>query len=299
MRCAYIILAHRLPEQLLRLVRKLNDDTASFFIHIDKRTDAKSYGRMAGPLRTYRNVYFVERRECTWGDCGILKATIHGIQQILALDNQCDYAILLTGQDYPIKSNRQIQNVLRDSANLSFLEYFALPNARWQNENGGLDRLEYWHFNFRGRRLALRKRTQFKSHALEVMWSRLAEIFPIRRPLPEGIAMFGGSAYWCLTRECIGYVNEFVQRNRAFVNFFEHVLVPDEIFFQTVILNSPYGNRTTNDNLRYIVWSNSPHPGILRKQDFHRLMNSDKLFARKFDVTFDADVLDMIDRATV
>ncbi len=80
------------------------------------------------------------------------------------------------------------------------------------------------------------------------------------------------------------------------LKFFKHVKIPEEIFFQTVLLNSSLKSRLRNDSLRYIVWSTSRHPAILRKQDFERFMETDKMFARKFDMTVDEGVLDMIDQ---
>jgi hypothetical protein len=75
------------------------------------------------------------------------------------------------------------------------------------------------------------------------------------------------------------------------------VKIPDEIFFQTVLMNSPYKNGIIYDNLRYIIWSpGSRHPATLNIRYFEDFMNSNKLFARKFDTNIDADVLDMIDR---
>jgi Core-2/I-Branching enzyme len=76
------------------------------------------------------------------------------------------------------------------------------------------------------------------------------------------------------------------------------VKIPEEIFFQTVLMNSPFKNQIENDNLRYIIWqSPSRHPEILRKSDFSGCINSKKLFARKFDCTVDEEVLCMLDEA--
>ena len=72
---------------------------------------------------------------------------------------------------------------------------------------------------------------------------------------PRGYQPFFGSSYWCLTRECVTYVNAFVRENPDFVDFFKHLWIPDELFFQTIILNSPFKNRVVNDNLRCIDWS--------------------------------------------
>jgi hypothetical protein len=50
--------------------------------------------------------------------------------------------------------------------------------------------------------------------------------------------------------------------------------------------------------LRYRDWGddvNALHPRNLEKKDFEKIRESDKLFARKFDMTIDPDILDMID----
>ena len=43
MRIAYVILAHKYPEQLVRLISQLNTNDVSFFLHIDKKADDKFY----------------------------------------------------------------------------------------------------------------------------------------------------------------------------------------------------------------------------------------------------------------
>ena len=79
------------------------------------------------------------------------------------------------------------------------------------------------------------------------------------------------------------------------MRFFERVLIPDELFFQTLIMNSPLRETVVNDNLRFLDWSREPAPAVLGVHDLDRMIESGKLFARKFDVTVDADVLDRLD----
>jgi hypothetical protein len=62
-------------------------------------------------------------------------------------------------------------------------------------------------------------------------------------------------------------------------------------------MNSPLKHVVVNDNLRYIDWSKKgvPHPALLTIDDADNLLNSSKLFARKFDIELDEAVLDLID----
>jgi hypothetical protein len=96
--------------------------------------------------------------------------------------------------------------------------------------------------------------------------------------------------------DCARYVKRFCRENPDFVTFFRRVRVPDEIFFQTLVMNSPFRDRIT-DPLRYIAWDgDSDNPRILTMADLDALMASSSLFARKFDPAVDAEVLDRIDR---
>ena len=99
-----------------------------------------------------------------------------------------------------------------------------------------------------------------------------------------------------MARSVAEYVHEFTQLNPAYVRFFKHAFVPGELFFQTIVLNSPFRETIVNDNLRFIDWPEKPGPTILRVERLSRLLESGKLFARKFDSTVDAAILDALDQ---
>lgn len=274
MRLAYIISAYKQPELLLRLVRQLDDEGATFMIHVDRRAEPGAFERVLDGCAGMPNVYFLARHRCRWGDFGHVRATLKGIAGLLERDVSFDHAILLTGQDYPIKSNERIRGFLARYRGRSFMAHFPLPTTEWTN--GGLARIERWHVRLRGRHLAL----------------------PIPRRVPGRLRVFGGSSYWCLTREAVEYVHGFTTSNARSVDFFKHVDVPDELFFQTILMNSPLAATVVDDDLRYIDWKDpdAGSPSVLGVDDFPELAASSKLFARKFDLEIDAEVLDRIDR---
>lgn len=277
MRIAYIISAYKYAAQLERLIRRLVDDGTSVLLHIDRKSSI--HAEVAARLRDVQGLHFLRRYPCVWGGFGHVAATLEGIRAICDGAVDCDYAILLTGQDYPIKGNDLIRETLQQAAGRAFMEHFPLPTEYWKG--GGLDRVLRRH----------------------VRWGGLHFVFPRRidspfvRRFPMGLRPFGGSSYWCLPRACVEYVNGFVRQHPRFVRFFRHVDVPDEIVFQTILLNSALRDRVVNDNLRHIDWRDptSGSPAILGAADFEALAASPKLFARKFDATVDATILDMID----
>lgn len=315
MKIAYIVLAHKYPEQLIRLIDRLSTEKTSFFVHIDKKTDKKNYQQIVSCLSHRTNVYFLKRHRCYWGDFSIVSATIEGFKEIFNRNISVDWVILLSGQDYPIKSNIEIEDFLCKNKENSFLDYFPLPQPEPENlstkwPNGGFNRINYWHFRLLNWRFVFPAKLWFNTYNYSQvkqdikfriasrLWFALILWFPIKRKFPKGFKPFAGSQFWCLSKECAEYVHNFIQANSAFVNFFKCVDVPDELFFQTIILNSRFKDAVINDSLRYMDWQNpNPSiPAILEKKDFDKLLDSSKLFARKFDAARDIDVLDLIDQ---
>jgi hypothetical protein len=273
LRLAYIISAYRNLGQVARLVRRLQADGASFFVHVDKKTDGRAYVDLVSSLEDLPSVHFLERHPCHWGGFGHVRATLKGIDQLLGQGTRFDYAILLTGQDYPIKSNDYMDRFFETERPKSFMAFSRLPSDSW-SPRGGLGRIEHRHLRFHGHHLRS----------------------PFRRRFPAGLRPYGGGAYWCLSHECIEYVADFVARRPDVVSFFRHVDIPDEIFFHTILLSSELRETIVNDNLRYIDWTQGRRPAILGVWDFEALSASPKLFARKFDMNQDEKVLDLIDR---
>jgi hypothetical protein len=99
-----------------------------------------------------------------------------------------------------------------------------------------------------------------------------------------------------LSHDAVRYISSFAEKKPEAVSFFKHVKMPDEIFVPTVLLNSPLRDTVVGQELHYIDWSHGgAHPKTLGSEDYDRIVESGKLFARKFDVRSDAKVLDMLD----
>jgi hypothetical protein len=201
--------------------------------------------------------------------------------------------VLLTGQDFPLKSNEEIKARLDRHRECSFLAYFPVPDNQEWLPDGGLGRIDRWYFWVRGRGLQVPSKDPHGR--LGSALTLINGVLPRRRFLP-GLRPYGGSSYWCLSREAVSFVHRYVRDHPKFVSFFRRVFIPDELFFQTLLVNSELRNRIVNDDLRYMRWTaTGSHPEVLRVNDFDRLRDTDKLFARKFDQGVDGRVLELIE----
>jgi hypothetical protein len=201
--------------------------------------------------------------------------------------------VLLTGQDFPLKSNEEIKARLDRDREYSFLSHFPVPdNDEWLPD-GGLDGIDRWYFWVRGRRLQVPSK-----HGRGRLGSALrliGGVVPRRRFLP-GLRPYGGSSYWCLSGDAVSFVHHYVRDHPEFASVFRRVFIPDELFFQTILVNSELRNRIVNDDLRYIRWTaTGSGPEVFLVDDFDRLRDTESLFARKFDQGADGRVLDLIE----
>lgn len=274
MRIAYLILAHQLPEQLVRLVRRLNTPSSLFLIHINRRSDDAVYRTARAGLAELNNVVFLRRHKLYWGGFGHVRATIEGLDELYRRSVRFDYVALLTGQDYPIKPVSQIEWTLDESGGRSFMVHDRLPGGLAD----GMERITRWH----SRRIGVPRGWHLS--------------VPIRRRFPRELVPYGGSSYWWLSREAVDYIRRFIAERPDFYRFFKHVDIPDESFFHTILINSPLRESVVNDELRYVDWTRDPMPAVLGVGDLETLRRSAKLLARKFDSTIDAEILDRIDR---
>jgi core-2/I-Branching enzyme len=259
-------------------VSALRTDDVEFFVHVDRRTPAELFEAMRRAAADAADVAFVPRHASAWGTFGHVKASLEGIRAALAAPSGLEYALLLTGQDYPLRTNAEIAGFLHDSEGRSFMEHEPLPRPGdwWKAERGGLDRIERWHLHVGGRHLSVRG----------------------RRRLPAGLHPFGGSAHWTLSRACLEHVERVNADHPAVTRFFRFTRSPDELFFQTILLNSPLADTIVSADLRYTKWwPPSPHPEVLDRTDLDalRAARGRALFARKFDADAAPATLDLVD----
>nr|AIA84221.1 CAZy families GT14 protein [uncultured Clostridium sp.] len=103
MRIGFIMLCHKNPEQINRLIAKLSEfSEADVYIHVDL-----NHLEIKNQIIKQKNVYLVSE-ECSyhiqWGSVDIVKATLQLIREVRDSGVKYDYVWLLSGQDYPICS---------------------------------------------------------------------------------------------------------------------------------------------------------------------------------------------------
>lgn len=120
---------------------------------------------------------------------------------------------------------------------------------------------------------------------------------PNKHQIPNNIKfLYGGSQWWSITREAVAYIFNYLEANPSYITFYYNTFVPDESFFQTILLNSDFfRKKIINNNLRYIDWVNGPtYPRILAKEDLKKIIESDCIFARKIEQTEELVLIEIL-----
>jgi hypothetical protein len=276
---AYLIRAHHRPHQLARLVDRLRTPNARFFVHVSARTSDETYAAMRDALEGSPDVRWLPRVRTYYGGFSLVRATLVGVDAILREEPLPSHAVVLSGQDYPLRPAAEIEQHFAARPGTSFLEHFRLPVAdRWPGENGGLDRIRGYYL----------ERFSYRTRLLRVPF--------VRRRFPAGLTPYGGSAWTALAANALLEIDRFAKENRRVLDFFRHVNIPDEIVVPTILMNSPIRDSVLNEEIHYVRWPGGAHPATFTRHDLDRLMASGKLFARKFDLHADEQVLDLLDR---
>lgn len=290
---AYLVLTHRSPRQLLRLATALDDPRAEIFVHVDLKAEEAQFRYM---LRHHPRVHFVRPRHIvTWGGWSMVRAELTLIRAALAAGAQ--HVVLLSGSDYPLWSNdRLVKHFLEGDR--SYMEHYRIPSLFWDRR--GLNRVhQYWLCDdpipLRSRlwrRTAGRLWTPFWHRVLRYGGNQLLKLgyeLGLRRRTPEGLELHIGSQWWSMSRPCAEYVLDFVERRPDVVRFYRHCHVPDEGFFQTVLLNSPLADRIVNDSHRYVEWDGDSNPRVLERTDLDAILEADPAFFRKVSLGGEID----------
>ncbi len=226
------------------------------------------------------HVYFVkDRKDVKWAGYSTVEAALSCIREVAASGIKYEFVNLISGQDYPIKPASYFINFLSQNIGKEFMIYKDF-------DSGWKERVEKYHFtelNFRGK------------HSLAKIINSVAP----KRKFPLDIKLSGKETFWTFSLDCAVYVANYIDSHKKLAKFLKYTWGSDEFIFQTIILASPFKDKVVNNAYRYINWppNGGDRPNFFVAADFERIMASDALFGRKFDIKVDEKILDLLDKA--
>ncbi len=288
MRIAYLMLVHTNPRLLRRAIGALSSEDCAFLIHVDRKANIEEFRGIDGV-----NVFFSEHRmPVYWGEFSQVEATMHLLRQVLGCSVTYDYFVLLHGSDYPLRSNTYIQKFLSENRGSEFISMVKMPAPGFPMSK--INKLRY---------PSDKPVRRFASRAM----ARLGLAHRDHEKRLGGLRPYAGDACWALSRDACQYILDFASSNPQLEKYFRNTFTSDEMFFHTIIGNSPFCLRTRR-SLLYTDWgsTNGNHPLMLNEvhvrffEEKEKVLiedqfgSSEVLFARKFSDS-NLRVIDLVD----
>jgi hypothetical protein len=280
MKHAYLILAHNNLELLKKLLILLDDSRNDIYIHFDAKTkniDEKEF-------QTYvekSNLHFLcDRINVKWGHVSFVQAELSLFKAAFKSSKQYSYYHLISGVDLPIKTQDCIHNFFSKNQGKEFIGFANDPYSDLVNKVTKIH-IATKHF----KDSPWKRKIWFFFDKLFVKVQYLVGYNYVKLDNCN-YRLAKGCNWVSLTNDFVGYL---ISKENECLRNFKYSICPDEIYKHTVLVNSSFANSIffqDNDEykgcMRYVDW-NKGNPHIFDNSDFNTLINSDKIFARKFD----------------
>lgn len=268
---AYLILVHRLPQQFKRLFKAIYETDNFYLIHIDKKAINKIGKEIITFLEPYPNVSVLTSENVVWGGYSMVQAELDGMKHLLKMNAKWDYFVNLSGQDYPLKSQKIIRQFLAENNGKSYLKIANQKLIRPETMN------------------------RIENHFVEVD-DKISTVTH-KRGFMKNVVPYIGGQWMILTRNCCEFICNSSEVKK-YEEYYSNTLIPDESFFQTVLMNTSFKGDLIDDDKRAIIWIPDGdiklRPKTFTNLDLDFLQLGQNLFARKFDDNVDGDIIDKI-----
>lgn len=214
---AYSLVVYNDAMQVERLLRAIYRPHNHYCIHVDNKSN-DVFQTLQTIFKCFDNVFLTEKREVvTYAHYSRLKADLNCMSDLLARNSSWKYLINLTGQMFPLKTNREIVKIL--------------SSLRGTNDIEGYSWYKSKEFDFRYK------------NVYKIINGKLEQTSIPKSSPPFDVTLVKGSAFGSFSREFVEYVLTD-KKVKVLLHWLEDTYSPDESFWSTV--NSRYVNPMFN-----------------------------------------------------
>ncbi len=288
---AYLIMAHSHLNMLHELLIALDDTRNDLFVHIDIKAGPIDESSLIKDIR-YSKVFFVNRKNVIWGHYSQIDCEM-SLFKFAQSAGEYQYFHMVSGADFPIKSQDYIHSFFDSNTGKEFVH---IESNDLKGDNNEKVDCYFWFQKYIGHE---NKNNSFL-YIVQRLLIRTQKIIGIKRHRNEHVKFYKGANWVSITGN---FVKCLLSREDWIKKTFKHSLCCDEIFLQTVLMNSEYKENLYNSEfqddylacMRLIDW-NRGTPYVFRKSDLEQLLSSQALYARKFDEQVDNEIIEILMR---
>ena len=257
----FVLLTHKNPNQVKRLVNTLNKLFCNppISIHHDQSKSDLDITNDAGERVSIVKDYVVT----DWGRISVIDGAIKAFKGMRDSTGLPDWIFLLSESCYPIANSTAFYEHLEAAEHDAYIHYELTDINNIKRE---------WN---------------------KLCWNRYCNHRD--SPFNSLHPCYAGEHWFHANRKSIEYLINHYDRNPLLRQYYAKCEIPEESYYQTVLANN-YSLSLANNHMRFIDWEGQgAHPKTLHCGDISRIVDSGCLIARKFDTTFDQNILDLLD----
>lgn len=268
---AFLITAYRDFPSLYELASYLSEHNR-VYIHVDKKSRDIQEDELR-QLNSLPDCVAESLCEVAWGSMNHVYAFLSLLEQAVK-EPEVSYFHCITGEDYPVVSTEEMEDRFLAS-NQIYMDYFEPGELSPQVE------IRYRYYNlFPNKNVKNPFLWQLQNFTVQ-----LQKLFGIwRKGIGEFKDIYKGLVYVSMPRAAAEYVVDYCKHHPNYLQDLEKCQLPEEFFFQTLLLNSPFRDKIVRGNLRYMNWDKGDggSPAYLSMEDYDAIVKGDYVFARKF-----------------
>ncbi len=285
---ALVITAYQDFPMLERLIQRFVD--FHVYIHIDKKTVRHHREQVSALKKKYirnDNIHFYTRYAVGWGSINHLLSVLFLLKKV-ARNDRVSYVHIISGQDYPARNVADFS--VFDKSRDIFLNHFHLADTSADIQSRYNQK--HWFASI----------FPILGHPYKRVDSFISRHFPCSAHKIGGYdfnKLYKGLVWASMPLDVIKYICKYSASfpGRMFLFDLRFCEIPEELFLQTVIMNSAYRHSVQADNLCYSLWEekNGSIPAVLDEDDYDRIKNSGAFFCRKIDSVISKRLIDLLD----
>ena len=276
MKQCLIITAYKSVE-MLRCLLKSTHDHFYCYVHVDK----EKWPSFEVLKKEFCDVVFLHDYAVKWGGQEHLEVVLKMLN--MSLGKEYSYVHIISGEDYPTKPVEEIiakfdkdEKIYCDYDLISSKKHYAYRRYCF-----------YWPYT----KFSMNYKKPWVRY-LNLFCVGIQKCFPIlqRNHIGEFQKIYWGFIWGTYPKYAVEYVLNYLKCHHEFWKDLSTCKIPEELCFQTILMNSNYREKVVNDNLRYWNFEGGDNSGpvYLNINDIMSDKCNRAIFCRK--VKYDSDV---------
>jgi hypothetical protein len=282
----FLLMVHSDPTHVKRLLRLLLS-VGRCLVHVDAKVEESDF-KVEDP-----NVIYVEDRvDVRWGAISQVDGTLGLMRTALRHFDAAEVShfVLLSGSCYPVRPLQEFRSFSQSNSTTNFIKTIPLASTRKLNQRTR----HFWFYEdlpVDGRKVSMTRLLRGLLQFAGKLGRRTSALVP---------QWYFGSQWWALTPAAVSYLAGYPDEEPV-KRFLRYSKAPDEIYFHTLLANSPQQLGAQSGSGEGVWDAANLHlidPSLSRwfqASDYDEVVRSGRWFVRKVGTAMSTGLCDRLD----